>query len=117
MIEIKINSWDEFDNCLKTNFTGKEFVLRNFQRVVFDNIGEEEEEEINNLQLVMDTGTDRRNNSPLWNVKGFDYDHDTMHSGIEADQIIYARKFRIIKVLSKYYCVFVYVFACLSNCF
>lgn len=96
MKKIILNSWNELDDCLKNNFSGKEFLSRSFQKVVFDNIGEPDEEMVDNLELVFNTGTDRRKNSALWNVDGFDFDHETNASNVAADQIIYARKFRVI---------------------
>ncbi|ENQ8704896.1 hypothetical protein ACEQ77_005118 [Vibrio harveyi] len=96
MKKIILNSWDDLDDCLKNNFSGKEFLSRSFQKVVFDNIGESDEEMVDNLKLVVTTGTDRRNNSELWNVTGFDYDHEANASTVSPEQIIYARKFRVI---------------------
>ncbi|EIA3114527.1 TPA: hypothetical protein ACPHTX_004484 [Vibrio antiquarius] len=95
MKKIELDSWDDLDAYLKAHFSDKEYLSRVFQKVVFDNIGESNEEMVNNLELVFETGTDRRKNSHLWNVEGFDFDHDANQTSIEPDQIIYARKFRV----------------------
>lgn len=39
---------------------------------------------------MLDTGTDRDDESDFWNVDGFDYEHDTHPAGKSLGDIIYA---------------------------
>lgn len=97
MIERKLGGWDQLDSVLVQEFRDRMLVTRNFERVVFHNIGTADQKEFDNLGLVRKAGTDRTKISTFWNEPGFDYDHDKYPSGKLADEIIYARSIKIDK--------------------
>ncbi len=61
-------------------------IVRNFERISFDEL----RDEVDRLAIAMETGTDRDSESPLWNARGHDHEHDVDPRGKEPDEVIYA---------------------------
>jgi hypothetical protein len=95
MKHIRLDSWNEFATALKheLNVLGyaENVVVRNFELVTTE-IDDQffPQGEVDRLDLVFKTGTDRDATSPFWNVEGFDHKHDTHPQGKRGDEIIYA---------------------------
>ncbi|SFL42365.1 hypothetical protein SAMN03159423_1932 [Bradyrhizobium sp. NFR13] len=90
MKEIKLKSWTDFEAALRTETKRSPLLVRNFARVTFDNVCTDDAVEVDNLEVVRRTGTDRRETSSMWNAPGFDFDHDLEPSGKRPNDIIYA---------------------------
>lgn len=90
MKHIKIEDWSEFEGRLRQELDiirhDGDVTARSFQLVSFDKHGNE----VDRLEIVRSTGTDRDSSSPLWNEPGFDYEHDLAPIGKEPDEVIYA---------------------------
>ncbi|MGO7301374.1 hypothetical protein ACC718_32730 [Rhizobium ruizarguesonis] len=92
---VYLEDWSEFEEALPQELATLGFkgdvLLRNFETLTatvdrdsFEHIGE-----VNRLDLVKKTGTDRDNSSPFWNAPTFDYDHDAS-PGKQPSETIYA---------------------------
>lgn len=90
MKEIKLKSWSGFESALRDETKRSPLLVRNFARVTFDNVCTDDAVEVDNLEIVRRTGTDRRETSSMWNAPGFDFDHDLVPSGKKPHEIIYA---------------------------
>jgi hypothetical protein len=88
--EIKLKSWADFESALRRETKRSPLLVRNFMRVTFDNIHTDDPVEVDNLAVVRETGTDRRETSSMWNASGFDFEHDLVPSGKKPNEIIYA---------------------------
>ncbi len=92
---IELEDWSEFAPTLSEALSAMGHhglvAIRNFQLVTCD-VDEEMRPigETDRLGLVLRTGTDRDETSPLWNAEGHDYQHDLTPSGKGAHEIIYA---------------------------
>jgi hypothetical protein len=92
---IELPDWGKFAIRLPTALTEVNhrgcIAIRNFDLTTYDLdddmkiIGE-----VNRLELVQRTGTDRDKNSPMWNAPGHDFDHDTKNLAKLPSDIIYA---------------------------
>lgn len=92
---IELNDWCEFPNILRQKLSELGFcglvAVRNFEITTFTLDDEfNPVEEVDRLDLVLRTGTDRDASSPFSNALGHDYDHALYPSGKRADEIIYA---------------------------
>jgi hypothetical protein len=88
--EIKLKSWSDFESALRAKTKRSPLLVRNFMRVTFDNVCTDDAVEVDNLEVVRRTGTDRRETSSMWNAPGLDFDHDLVPSGKKPNEIIYA---------------------------
>lgn len=92
---IELERWDQFAQALKDKVeqlnSTREFAVRNFDLITFK-LGPNYEMgyEINRLEIVRRTGTDRDSESLFWNAEGHDHDHETCPMGKDAAEIIYA---------------------------
>ncbi len=94
---VQLRDWKEFSNTLWTELRaiGHErlVTIRNFTLTTmsidpetFAIIGDD----VDRLELVKKTGTDRSEDSPFWNAPGHDYEHDLKPTGRKPNEIIYA---------------------------
>ena len=92
---IELSDWGEFAIQLPTalteiNHQGR-VAIRNFDLTTHDlEDGMNIIGEVNRLDLVQRTGTDRDRNSPMWNAPDHDFDHDTENPAKLPSEIIYA---------------------------
>ena len=87
--EIELNDWSEFESAVRRKLGAREFVLRNFDLVTFDGAVTGDPVEVDSLEVVRATGTDRRENARMWNEPGFDHEHDRAPSGKQPQEITY----------------------------
>lgn len=92
---IELQDWSEFADELpqalaSIGHTGL-VAVRNFELDTAD-IDEDGNplRDVDRLEVVRETGTDRDDRSLVWNAEGHDYDHDAQESGKSPSQIIYA---------------------------
>lgn len=69
---IYINDWGEFEAAIRCNTQLHNVVARNFSKITFTN----KCDEVDRLDIAIRTGSDRTEDSNLWNIENFDYDHD-----------------------------------------
>lgn len=90
MKHIHLANWSQFAQSLSVEVrilqVGDLVVVRNFAKVTFS----QDDEEQDRLQIAIETGTDRDTDSALWNVPGFDHEHDISNVGKAPNEIIYA---------------------------
>ncbi|HBX4909499.1 hypothetical protein [Klebsiella pasteurii] len=103
---IEIDEWDEFEKRLVLELDEIEFdglvLARNFSLETYD-VNNENSDPVDRFSLAKNTGTDRDNDSPFWNVPGHDYEHDINCSGKSPTDIIYAY---VVKIDSDGYSVY-----------
>lgn len=85
------------DHILKTGYAtlspNTEILVRDFELVTaVDKTTLDYLRDVDRLDLVKRTGTDRDESSLMWNAPGFDFDHDADDSGRTPSDIIYAYK-------------------------
>jgi len=92
---IELSGWDEFakrlnDIARERGLTG-DLAIRNFDLVTYE-LGQHNEmgSEVDRLEIVRRTGTDRDEGSDFWNADGHDHDHDAHPTGKAPADIIYA---------------------------
>jgi hypothetical protein len=92
----ELTDWRDFESALRGQLSAIEHkgrvLVRNFDRVTL-NLNEYSDivgEQVDRLQIAINTGTDRNSESQFWNAEGHDLDHDLNPSGKSADEIIYA---------------------------
>jgi len=79
--EIALTNWKQFADVIRRELGEREFIVRNFDLVVFDGIETGNPVEVDLLAVARSTGNDRRKNATMWNAEGFDHDHDRVPSG------------------------------------
>ena len=86
----ELNQWSDLQKVVQRELTnighGKTVVVRNFERISFD----ESCNEVDRLEIAKTTGTDRDSESPFWDAPGHDHEHDIHPCGKKPDEIIYA---------------------------
>jgi len=89
MQEIVLNDWSEFDAKLRAAMKHRKLaIVRNFNISTVDPNGNE----IDLIDRVRKTGTDRGTDANMWNAPGFDYDHDALPAGKAPNEIFYASR-------------------------
>ena len=92
---IELSSWDQFAQNLnhKAQELGLagDLAIRNFELISFE-LGPDCEmgDEVDRLEIVKRTGTDRDSGSTFWNAQGHDHDHEMRPMGKGPADIIYA---------------------------
>ena len=92
---VELEHWGDFAGAL--NEAARELglegdlLVRNFERTTFE-LGQDGEmgDEIDRLQIVKRTGTDRDGGSTFWNADGHDHNHDEQPAGKRPADILYA---------------------------
>lgn len=92
----ELADWDKFDAALRSQLDAighrGQVLVRNFDRTTFD-LDENYEiigDEVNRLQIAVETGTDRDRQSCFWDAEGHDHEHDRHPCGKNPEDIIYA---------------------------
>jgi len=88
--EIALEDWSQFEDTIRRMLGHRELVIRNFHRITFDHIGTKKQVEVDLLEVVRRTGTDRRSTAWMWNAPGFDHEHDQHCTGKKPNKIVYA---------------------------
>lgn len=92
---IELSDWSKFAPRLKKELINlnhqKHVLVRNFDLITFD-LGENGviENEVDRLEIVRATGTDRDETSRFWDMPEFDHDHEQCLTPKKANEIIYA---------------------------
>lgn len=88
--EFKLDEWSQFEATVRRELGDRELVVRNFDLATFDGIETKNPVEVDSLEVVRRTGTDRRPNADVWNATGFDHDHDLQPTGKMPNEVTYA---------------------------
>lgn len=100
---IELDDWSQFSEQLTQALASLGHyglvAIRNFELLTAD-LDKDMNQfgETDRLAIVMQTGTDRDNSSPMWDAPGHDYEHDRSPTGKTPAEIIYAYVAEVNKI-------------------